>query len=74
MFDILDRDNDGEIDVVELKRIFAEIGTNEIPPESEIQEMIYEMDQNGTNSICYREFEKMAMEVGMLREPQGRLR
>lgn len=54
---MFDRDNDGMITATELHNIMKSLG--EDPTESEVQEMIYEVDQEGKGAINFEEFAVM---------------
>ena len=69
IFDKLDNSANGEINAKELRRIFEEIGGDEQPTDQELQEMIYEVDMQGRDAVTFREFEKLAVEIGMFKDP-----
>ena len=69
IFDKLDHSGNGEINAKELRRIFDAIGGDEQPSDQEIQEMIYEVDLEGRDAVTFREFEKLAIEIGMFKDP-----
>lgn len=54
---MFDRNNDGVITADELHTVMVSLG--EDPTESEVQEMIYEVDQEGKGSINFQEFAVM---------------
>jgi calmodulin len=51
---MFDRNNDGVITAEELHTVMKSLGEN--PSESEVQEMIYEVDLEGKGSINFQEF------------------
>ena len=53
-FDIFDKDKDGYITIKELDQIMKKLG--QAPTESELQNMINEVDIDGNGTIDFREF------------------
>lgn len=54
VFDLFDKDKDGSISTAELDEILRALGANPTP--SEIQEMINEVDTDGSGKIEFQEF------------------
>lgn len=54
---MIDRDGDGYINSQDLQTLMQSLGGN--PTESEVQEMIHEVDEEGKGAINFKEFLKM---------------
>jgi calmodulin len=54
VFDLFDKDKDGSITVKELGDVMRALGAN--PTQTELQEMINEVDSNGSGKIEFKEF------------------
>ena len=60
VFEIFDKDGDGNITTKELGIVMKTLGQN--PTEEELQEMIAEIDQDGNGNIDFKEFLSMMAE------------
>ena len=58
-FKIFDRNRDGYIDMKELKKVTAMLGT--MLSQEEIEEFMAEADKDGNGKLDYEEFVKMLM-------------
>ncbi len=58
-FKVFDKDGNGYISAAELKHVYTSIG--EPMTDSEVEEVIREVDVDGDGQINYEEFEKMMM-------------
>ena len=58
-FDIFDKDKDGYITIKELDQIMKNLGQS--PTESELQDMINEVDIDGSGTIDFRDFLEVMM-------------
>ena len=54
VFDLFDKDKEGSITVKELGYVMRALGAN--PTQTELQEMINEVDSNGSGKIKFKEF------------------
>ena len=57
IFDMFDQDNDGEINMEELRRIFRQMGQD--PSQDELIDVLVEVDEDGNGIIEYNEFKMM---------------
>ena len=57
-FAMFDKDGDGEISIKELTTVMRSLGLN--PTESEIVEIMANLDLDGTYIVCYVEFQEIS--------------
>ncbi len=66
MFEYFDKDKDGTISINELGNVMRSLGAN--PTQSNLQEMINEIDQDGCGKIEFRDF--LHLFANKLNEPE----
>ena len=64
VFDLFDKDKDGSITTKELGDVMRALGAN--PTQAELQEMINEVDQDGSGKIEFKEFLKFLIKMEMV--------
>ena len=57
VFDLFDKDKDGSITTKELGDVMRALGAN--PTQAELQEMINEVDQDGSGKIEFKDYVKV---------------
>jgi len=71
-FALFDKDGDGQITVKELGTVMKSLGLN--PSESELQDMLNEVDADGSGAIEFNEFLTMMARKGAGSDPEKELR
>ncbi|KAL6849764.1 hypothetical protein ACO1O0_009309 [Amphichorda felina] len=71
-FALFDKDGDGQITVTELGTVMKSLGLN--PSESELQDMLNEVDADGSGAIDFEEFLVMMARKGAGSDPDKELR